>query len=248
MRLDDHFPHSGAVLFRWRSYLLLAFLPVILWVATGGERIEALMGDTIGDAFEAFAVLVVALGCLGRILTVGFVPAGTSGRNTGEGQIAEVLNTTGAYSLVRNPLYLANSLIYIGIALFSQSLVVALILALVLVPYYERIIAAEERFLADRFGATYDDWAARTPAFWPRLAGFVPPALPFSTRWAIRREHATVYGAIVALVLVEAVLHSVEESAEPFDIGWLVLLALATLAELVILYLKRRTKVLTIRR
>lgn len=242
MRLDDHFHTTGATLFRWRSYLLLAFLPIILWVATGGERIETAFGDLIGDSVEVLALLLVLAGCLGRILTVGFVPRGTSGRNTGEGQVAEVLNTSGAYSLVRNPLYLANCLIYLGIALFTQSLVLVLVFALVLVPYYERIIAAEERFLAAKFGAAYEDWAARTPAFWPKTSGFVRPSLPFSARWALRREHATVAGALVALCLVEFALNLVDTPIEPMDVEWVVLFVAVLVAEAVAHVVKRRTR------
>ncbi|MGB8874133.1 MAG: hypothetical protein WCC75_12145, partial [Desulfobaccales bacterium] len=45
----------------------------------------------------------------------GLPPRGTSGRNT-QGQVAETLNTTGIYSLVRNPLYLGNFLIWLGLS------------------------------------------------------------------------------------------------------------------------------------
>ncbi|MGC9453013.1 MAG: methyltransferase family protein, partial [Oceanipulchritudo sp.] len=44
---------------------------------------------------------------------------GTSGRNTKQ-QVAYSLNTTGFYSVVRNPLYLGNFFMYLGIALFTH--------------------------------------------------------------------------------------------------------------------------------
>lgn len=248
MRLVDHFHTSGAILFRWRSYLLPAFLPVIFQAATGGERIETAFGDLAGDAVEGWALLIVAAGCLGRILTVGFVPRGTSGRNTGEGQVAEVLNTTGVYSLVRNPLYLCNCLICLGIAPYTQSLVLVLVFALVLVPDHERSIAAEERFLAAKSGPAYEDWAARTPAFWPRRTGLVPPGLPFSARWALRREHATVAGAVLALCLVEFTLHLMGGEGEPVERGWIALFAVTLVAEAVLHVVKRRTKLLSVAR
>ena len=50
---------------------------------------------------------------------MGFAPRGTSGRNT-LGQVAEVLNTSGMYSVVRNPLYLGNFVIWLGLALFIK--------------------------------------------------------------------------------------------------------------------------------
>ncbi len=48
-----------------------------------------------------------------RVIVVGHAPYGTSGRNTRE-QVADTLNTTGMYSIVRHPLYLANYLIILG--------------------------------------------------------------------------------------------------------------------------------------
>jgi hypothetical protein len=188
---------------------------------------------------------MVAAGQKLRILTGGFVPAETSGRNSA-GQVARDLNTTGLYSLVRNPLYLGNSLMYLGLGLCTQSLVLALVMALVLVIYYERIIAAEEAFLAWSFGDRYLEWAARTPAFLPRLTGWIAPSMPFSLRTVIRREHASFYGAVVALYLVEFGLHHLAADAELFWPGWHMILGVATFAEAMAIWMKRRTRLLVV--
>lgn len=243
MLLKDHLSNSGAALFRWRSYVLLIFVPFFAYAAFQGETVEHRLGEGWGDAFEVFALLMVVAGELIRILTVGFVPPGTSGRNV-NGQVATVLNTTGAYSLVRNPLYLGNCLMYVGLALFSQNIFLAVILALVLLPYYERIIAAEEGFLTRKFGRPYREWAARTPAFIPRLSGFVPPALPFAPRWAIRREAPSVYGAILSLYLMEYGLHHLGNETEVMDPVWHWVLAGATVAFLAVLAAKQFTRLL----
>lgn len=245
MLLRDHLAHTGVSLFRWRSFVLLAFVPAIIWATTQGEQVEHVIGDFWGEVFELSAIGLVVLGELIRILTVGFVPAGTSGRNTGAGQVASRLNTTGAYAMVRNPLYLGNCMMYVGIALFSQSVMLALVMALVLLPYYERIIAAEESFLLDKFGSDYASWAARTPAFIPRLSQWQRPDMPFSWLSVIKREHASIYGAIVALFLVEMGLTAFDQDpSETFDMAWIVFFAIATVLELVVLFLKKRTTLL----
>jgi protein-S-isoprenylcysteine O-methyltransferase Ste14 len=243
MRLFDHMSTSGVHLFRWRSYILLAFVPLILWMVFKGEQVEAVLGETWGEAFEGFSIALVVLGQGLRILTVGFVPAGTSGRNTKD-QLAESLNTTGIYSLVRNPLYLGNCLMYLGVGLFTQSLWLALVLALVLLPYYERIIAAEERFLSEKFGQTYGEWAAQVPAFIPRLRGYVPPAMPFSWRAVIRREQSSIFGAVLALYLIEVGLHTIGAGAEPASPVWHWVMGTAVVLELLALGLKRFTDLL----
>lgn len=247
MLLRDQMAQTGATLFRWRSYVLLAFVPAILWATLQGEAVEAAIGEFWGELFEGFAVALVVLGEGLRILTVGFVPAGTSGRNTGAGQVATRVNTTGTYSLVRNPLYLGNCLMYLGVVLFAQSLVLAVIFTLVLFIYYERIIAAEEAFLATKFGTEYTDWAAQTPAFLPRLTGWRAPDMAFSWRSVIRREHASIYAGILALFLVEVGLTVLNpDPTETLDTGWFIVLGVATVLELLALFLKKRTRVLQV--
>ena len=188
MLIKDHLADMGETLFRWRSFVLTPFIPIVLFAIWQGEAIELRIGETLGEIYEGLCLLLVLAGVVLRAYTVGHVPARTSGRNT-KGQVADALNTTGIYSVVRNPLYLANAIGYIGVALFTQWLWVAALMAVVLVVYFERIIAAEERFLLGKFGREYSDWVARTPAFFPRLSGWVPPALPFSWRTVFRREH-----------------------------------------------------------
>lgn len=241
MRLIDHLSSSGEILFRWRSFVLLVFVPVLYLATLNGEQVEQALGEPLGDAYEMASLGLVVLGQLIRILTVGFVPANTSGRNTA-GQLADALNTTGIYSMVRNPLYLGNCVMYLGVALFSQSVFVAGVLALVLLPYYERIIAAEEVFLSAKFGAAYEQWVLRTPAFVPRLSGWVPTEMTFSWRAVLAREQASVFFAILAVYLVELSLSHAAGEPEPMDAGWHWLLAVAVVLKLMGNLLKRRTR------
>lgn len=243
MLIRDHMAQTGASLFRWRSFVLLAFLPAIVWAVMQGEQVEASVGPLWGEAFEVLAVTLVLLGQAGRILTVGFVPGGTSGRNTAA-QKATRLNITGVYAMVRNPLYLFNCVMYLGVVLYAQSLVLALIFVLVLIPYYERIIAAEEAFLTERFGDEYTAWATRTPAFIPRLSQWQAPDMTFSWRTVVRREHASIFGALVALYLITLAQHW-GDPAEPA--GWLHgAMAVAAVVELACLWLKKRTRLLDV--
>ena len=244
--LIDHIIASGHLLFRWRSFLLLGFAPAFLWAVMTGETIELQWGETVGAAVEGLAITMVVVGEVIRILTVGFVPRGTSGRNTKNGQIAEVLNTSGLYSLVRNPLYLGNSLMYLGIALYTQQIWLVAVLALTLALYYERIIAAEEDFLHIKFGAPYAEWARRTPAFFPRLGGGQRPDLPFSLRTVIRREHASILGGFLALYLVELGLHALPASHDVMPIGWHVAMTVALLVDVTVKVAKRYTSLLEV--
>jgi protein-S-isoprenylcysteine O-methyltransferase Ste14 len=244
MLLNQTMRSSGELLFRHRSWLLLLFLPVLAVSFPREETIERLAGDTIEDAYEMGCLVLVFGGLLLRALTVGFVPAGTSGRNV-KRQVASVLNTTGTYSLCRNPLYLANCMIYLGVVLLTQNLLLGTTFALVLALYYERIILAEEAFLLESFGDDYAAWAARTPALWPRRGGWRRPALRFSIRSVLRREYTTWFAAIVAAMAVTVAGDLLSgEAGEALETGQLAQLAAAAAIFVTIHVLKHKTRLL----
>ena len=188
--LNEYIAHNGQSFFRWRSYVLLIFAPLIVWAMMHGEPLDGLATETPEYVYNAACLGLIVLGQLVRALTIGFVPNGTSGRNV-TSQLAVKLNTTGLYSLTRNPLYLGNCLSILGILLYVQDPWLALVAVLFLTLYYGAIIMAEESFLAGRFGADYRQWASRTNAFLPSLRRWTPPDLPFSWRFTLRREHSS---------------------------------------------------------
>ena len=244
--LQQELVRQGNWLFRWRSYLPFLILPL---VATS-FRNSTWVNDAFGNGFEeAWDIACYALALTGlalRVVTVGFVPAGTSGRNAVK-QNAEALNTTGMYSVVRHPLYFANFVVFISFILLFKSLLLVLLMGLAYFLYYERIMMAEEKFLGDKYGDQYREWAAKTPAFLPRLYGFVRPALPFSWRSALLREFHTLFLISAAFAVVEMLEALVLENQtfgewvldEPI---WPVVFVLSALIYVVVRTIKKKTK------
>lgn len=241
MLLGQAMRETGGNLFRWRSFVLLVFLPLIVLAVLRAEPIERALGEGWGELYESACVGLVLLGLGLRAFTVGFVPAKTSGRNT-RGQVAATLNTSGMYSLTRNPLYLANVLIYMGVMLYTQDLLLSLAFAFFLCIYYERIILAEEAFLLDRFGDSYAAWAAEVPVFLPRLSGWRRPELPFSLRSVVRREYPTWFLAILSLGVIDIAADHFGDVQEVDT--WQPILALAAVLYLGIHLLNRKTGLL----
>src|SRR5688572_29984383 len=112
MPLREELERQGNWLFRWRSYLPLALVPLLL--AAMAER-EAAGRSLPGQGWMLVCLGVSFLGLALRFYVVGFVPKGTSGRNTKQ-QRATTVNTTGIYALVRHPLYVANLIMWLGVA------------------------------------------------------------------------------------------------------------------------------------
>ena len=83
-------------------------------------------------------------------------------------QRANRLATAGPYARIRHPQYVAFVMILLGFLLQWPTLL-TLVMFPVLVAMYGRLAVTEEREMRKRFGAEFDDYAARTPRFVPAL-------------------------------------------------------------------------------
>jgi len=152
---------------------------------------------------ELFFLGVSLFGQIIRILTVGFTPKNTSGRNTVNGQIADELNVTGIYSLLRHPLYLGNFFMWLGPVLFLRSGWFIVIFGLFYWLYYERIMFAEEQYLRRKFGEKYDKWSETVSSFIPLTFNYIAPKLPFSVRNVLKREYNSFVNIFVIFTLLD---------------------------------------------
>lgn len=241
MSYIDQMRRSGNWLFRWRGYLPVVFIAIVLASLT---RFRFLGGSEIDDElWEGLCLAVSACGLLIRALTVGYAAAETSGRNA-RAQRAASLNTRGAYSMVRHPLYVGNFLIWMGIALYPHQWLVVLVCVTLYWLYYERIIVAEEAFLAEKFGESFLEWALRTPAFLPDFRAFRAPDCGFSLRTVLKREYPAFSGTIFTMFILEVAGDYEVLGRFDLDTLWVTLLALAIATHLILRTLKKHTHLL----
>ncbi len=238
MSLIREFEKSGNRFFKYRS-----FIPVVLYVFA----VLAIWLDT--DELVSFREYWWSLICLGvsaigmliRAVAIGFAPRGTSGRNTGS-QVADSLNTTGIYSVVRHPLYLGNFLMWLGLIIYVGSVEFIIFGVFFFWVYYERIMFAEEMFIGKKFGAAFDDWAAKTPAFFPKLTGYIKTGRKFNLKSVIRREYHGFYATVFSFALINFLKH-LFYTAEPFlDIEWMIGLAVGTFIYLFTRFVVKATR------
>ena len=191
-----------------------------------------------------FFCLGLSLAGLGlRFFTVGFVPAGTSGRNT-LGQVAETLNTTGMYSVVRNPLYLGNAVIWLGLSLVLKSWWLTTLVLLLFVVFYERIIFAEESFLRAKFGDEFSRWAGETPAIWPRWQNWKAANLEFSWKSAVNREYSSFFAISSSFTVLEFLRNAMVAGMFGVDGAWTAIFLGSAAIYGTIRFLKKKTRLL----
>ncbi|WP_312554726.1 methyltransferase family protein [Empedobacter brevis] len=201
MALKEELEKQGSWLFKYRSVLPVGILVIGLIVSVQTSLMKTASNCTL--YYELSCLLVSLLGLGIRVYTVGHTPKNTSGRNTSEGQVADTLNTTGIYSIVRNPLYLGNFFMWLGPAMFTENLwfIVAFILFYWI--YYERIIYAEEQFLEKKFGKKYRIWASKVPVFIPNLKLFIKNKLSFSIKKVLKKEKNGLFAMFLVFMVFD---------------------------------------------
>jgi protein-S-isoprenylcysteine O-methyltransferase Ste14 len=239
--LNEEMKTQGSWLFRWRSYLPMLFFVLFIpafW------NFQYLLGSHVIDL--AWGMICLGVGLLGlaiRCLVIGYVPKNTSGRNTRK-QIAETLNTTGMYSLVRNPLYLGNFFMWVAPILFLHHLLLFMIYILAFILYYERIIATEEAFLFEKFGETYSNWAKATPMLFPKNFKWKQPEMPFSWKTVIRREYHGFFGLIAVMTVMEYISDLIVHGVTVICPVWTSIFCISFIIYLAVRWLAKFTKML----
>ena len=243
MALKEDFENTGNWLFRWRSYLPLIMISIFLLALREYEYPGN--NEYLDHLWEVLCLIVSFIGFGIRVFTVGHTPKGTSGRNT-KGQVAETLNTSGTYSVVRNPLYLGNFFMGLGLAMFAHLWWLTLIYILTFWLYYERIIFTEEEYLRNKFGDEYILWSNVTPVFVPKFRNYIKPDLPFSFKNVLRREYNGFFAVIVVLYVLEVAGDLIYKNKFEIDLMWYVLLGIGFIVWITLRTLKKYTSLLDV--
>lgn len=238
MALIEEFDKTGNTLFRYRSYIPVVMYALAVLVLYFDQQ-NFILANDLSASLICFAVSV--LGMFIRFLVIGFVPKATSGRNTRE-QVAETVNTKGIYSLVRHPLYLGNFFMWLGIILYVGNVWFTICSCLLYWLYYERIMFAEEFFMRQKFGEAYTHWAAKVPAFWPKLGGWIDPEMDFSIRNILKREYSGFLATVVSFLFLNVIKNFFESGTWQLNYFWVYFTVAAAVLTLILKTLKKAGK------
>lgn len=179
----------GRALFRLRSLTPVPVIALCAWALWSNHGEVGLGGATVDLALEVVGLTLAMAGQTLRFVVLGRVPEGTSGQNLSIQ--ASTLNTTGPYAYVRNPLYVGNLGIVLGLCCIAHHPLVYVATLGFFFGEYFFIIRAEEDFLRSKFGAAFDDFVAKVPRWIPRLTPASAGALRaggFDWKRALKKE------------------------------------------------------------
>lgn len=194
--------------------------------------------------FAAIAGLAVCLAGQGiRVMTIGlvYIIRGGSKRTI----FAKDLVTEGIFFHVRNPLYVGNILILLGLGVMANSLVFCAIIFPVFLVFYQAIVRAEEAFLLGKFGDEYARYTRTVNRWFPRIRGLGATLGSMMFRWrrVIIREYNATYiwmaGAVLLLLKNSNVIHGDDLFRTTVLPSGIIALALLTAAYLAVMYLKK---------
>lgn len=106
---------------------------------------------------------------------------------------------SGPFSLVRNPLYLGNILLWLGFTLAARLLLLVPVVLVVLALEYHAIVRWEEQLLTARIGEPYRRYMRTVPRWLPRLAA--PAQLTGAGAFSWRETFYSERGTLIAIVV-----------------------------------------------
>ena len=196
----------AANVFKYRSYTPIPFV-ILMVIFQQATPLTMVCG-----------FFVILLGEFVRISGVSY--AGSETRTTGTVG-GSFLVVSGGFAYVRNPLYLGNILIYLGVGIMSWALfpylqIVALIFFYI---QYKLIIDEEEGYLSKTYGEQYSNYLKNVPRLFPRVTPYKNPGIEQPKKdigAALKSERRTLQ-AITAVILILLVVYFVNNWSNIFE-------------------------------
>lgn len=193
----------GNFFFKYRNFLFI-ILYLLLFIPSPpifGEK-------TFGRNYYLYPIilglLVTVTGQIIRGMTIGLAYIVRGGRD--KKVYADQLVTEGIFTHVRNPLYVGNILMLLGVGILANSLIYVAVIMPVFLFIYQAIVLAEENFLRGKFGASFDEYTQKVHRWIPNLSGIGKTFSAMSFKWKrwLIKEYNTqfVWLSGIALILL----------------------------------------------
>lgn len=187
-------PPPGGMLFRYRSFLPV-LLAILLVVCPWRQGLGA--GQLVSGGVLILLGVALRLWCILQI--------GGSARKTSRLKAVRVISW-GPYSLVRNPIYIANSTTFAGFTVAAGHVWLLPLILLGLFLWYNAIVGREERFLEELHAAAFRTYKLQARRWIPSLnyRGRPTDIPPYPLLRALKRERGHIIAVSVGALAVVA--------------------------------------------
>src|SRR5690606_18720105 len=193
----------GNFFFRYRNFLFI-FLYLALFIPSP----SVFTAETFGPGFYRYPLIgglvITVLGQLIRGLTISLAYIVRGGKN--KKVYAEGLVTNGIFAHCRNPLYVGNVLMLLGVGILINSLLYLTIFIPLFLFIYQAIVLAEENYLRQKFGDQFEAYTRKVNRCLINPAGLLRTitGMHFSwKRWLVKEYNTQViWLAGIALILI----------------------------------------------
>lgn len=187
----------GNFLFSYRNFVFPAvFLAIVLL-----DRPRYPFGSAAWDrVLDCVGIALAAAGQAFRALVIGLVYIRRGGK---DGKVyADDLVQDGIFAHSRNPLYVGNIAVFVGLFVVLNSVLGYLVGVPAVFLAYISLVSAEETFLLGKFGDTYREYCRRVPRFLPKLSGLRETIRTqrFNWRRLIRKEYGSTWTWVTVVI------------------------------------------------
>ena len=222
----------GNFFFRYRNILFI-FLYLALFIPSPSLFSE----EYFGPHYYYYPII------LGLFVTI----SGQVIRGGKDGHVyAEELVTQGIFKHCRNPLYVGNILMLVGVGILSNSLLYLAILIPIFLVIYHAIVLAEENFLRKKFGASFEAYCKRVNRWIPNPSGISKTfeSMQFNGKRWLLKEYNTQYVWLsgITLILLLTYPQLTDYNVDLRNTLLIILLPLLLIGYLTVRYLKKSGK------
>jgi protein-S-isoprenylcysteine O-methyltransferase Ste14 len=192
----------GNFFFKYRNFLFI-FLYLCLFIKSPQIFTE----DVFGAKYYLYPLIiglfVTIIGQLIRGVAISLAYIVRGGLN--KKVHADDLVTEGFFNHGRNPLYVGNILMLVGVGILMNSLIFMVIFIPLFLFIYQTIVLAEENFLRGKFGAQFEAYCARVNRWWINFNGIGKTinSMAFNgKRWLIKEYNTQTIWLLGILVIL----------------------------------------------
>jgi protein-S-isoprenylcysteine O-methyltransferase Ste14 len=227
----------GNFFFKYRNWLFI-LLYGLLFLPSPQLFTEAAFGVDYRCWPLCIGLFITVLGQAVRGATIGLAYIVRGGKD--KKVYAESLVTTGIFSHCRNPLYVGNILMLLGVGILANSLIYVGIIMPLFIFIYQAIVLAEENFLRGKFGADFDAYCSKVNRWIPSLRGIGETFASMEFNWKrwVLKEYTTQFIWLAGIALLVIRLYHIGDITRNSINAVIVL----TIAYLAVRYLKKSGK------